>query len=78
MREPFHGMTPDAAIALCDIRPLGILSEVQKNTAGTLVGASRQHDFVACAECWICVRHVRALLRFLFFRPVSVAEVDMV
>jgi hypothetical protein len=71
MGEPFHRVTPDAAIALRDIRPLDILSEVQKNALGTLVGARGQHNFVAFVECWICVRHVRALFRSLFLLPVS-------
>jgi hypothetical protein len=73
MGEPFHRMAADAAIAFRDVRPLDILSEVEKNALGTLVGASRQHDFVACAKCWICVRHVLALLRSLFLLAVSVA-----
>jgi hypothetical protein len=77
MREPFDRVTPDAAIALRDVRPFDVRSEVEKNTLGTLVGASRQHDFVAFAECWIRARHIRALLRSLFLRPASVATHGM-
>jgi hypothetical protein len=57
MREPFHRVTADAAVAFRDVRPLDILSEVEKNTLGTLVCRSpaplrRLHGMLdLCRSC---------------------------
>jgi hypothetical protein len=50
MGEPCQGMTADAAIALRNVRPVGVLSQPEKNTRGALVWAMGQHDFVTFAE----------------------------
>jgi hypothetical protein len=50
MGEPGYRMAADAAIALGDVRPGGVLSQPEKDTLGTLVCASGQHNFVTFTE----------------------------
>jgi hypothetical protein len=40
----------DAAIALRDIRPVDVLSQMKKDAKGALVGAFGQHHFVTLTE----------------------------
>ena len=48
--EPFDGVAADASVSLRYVRPADIVAQLQKNTRRALVGAFRQHDFVACAK----------------------------
>src|SRR4051794_23980549 len=50
MRQPFHGMAADLAVALRDIGPLGVLLQMEKDAQGAWVGSEGQHDFVTFAE----------------------------
>ena len=43
-------MAANVATALRDVRPVGILLEPKKDAGGALVGAFRQHDFIAVTE----------------------------
>jgi len=47
MGEPGHRVAANGAIALVDIRPIGVVLQPEKYTMRTLVCAFDQHDFVA-------------------------------
>src|SRR5689334_11020013 len=53
MSEPDHRVAAGGAIAFPDVRPVGVLFEVEKNAQSALIGALRQHDFVTFPECRI-------------------------
>jgi hypothetical protein len=66
MFQPCDRVAADAAIPLCDVGPVGVCAQPEKNTRGALVCALGQHDFVAFAESGsyrFIAHRVRNLLR---------------
>src|SRR5690242_13295224 len=61
MGQPCHGVAASGGIALRDIGPVDVLSEPNKYTGGSLVGALGQHDLVAFAE-YSCSNFITHLL----------------
>src|ERR1035437_10405823 len=68
MAQPRHRVAADIAIALRNIRPVGVLSQPEENTQGTLVRAFSQHHFVAFAECRTSRSSARHVSCISFFR----------
>src|SRR5689334_12537190 len=65
MGQPCHGVAASGGIALRDIGPVDVLSEPNKYTGGSLVGALGQHDLVAFAE-YSCSKFITHLFRTSF------------
>src|SRR5947209_9769027 len=62
MGQPYHRAAAYSAVALPDVRPVGVLLHVEKNAQSTLIRALGQHDFVTFAErrtSRLCAHHVR-------------------
>jgi hypothetical protein len=52
-------MAADASVALSDIRPIDIFSQVQENTEGALVGAFGEDNLIAFVKPGIGLLEVR-------------------